>query len=232
MKTACVDHLVVMASDLASGVRWCEQRLGVAPAAGGEHPLMGTHNRLLNISSAEHPRAYLEIIAIHAGAPKAIPENSKRWFDLDDARLQRQIAEHGPQLIAWVASVPDIAAASTALLRMGLDCGAATSASRPLEAGVLTWKITVRSDGKRQMQGCLPTLIEWGDVHPCDRLPASGVQLAALELEHPRADVLQEACAAIGMGAIPVRSEATPRLKARLTTLHGALELNSLPHAA
>ena len=32
---------------------------------GGEHPLMGTHNRLLRIDSAEFPSAYLELIAIN-----------------------------------------------------------------------------------------------------------------------------------------------------------------------
>ena len=46
---ACVDHLVVLAADLASGVAWCERTLGITPAAGGEHPLMGTHNRLLRL---------------------------------------------------------------------------------------------------------------------------------------------------------------------------------------
>jgi hypothetical protein len=53
------DHLVVLATDLASGAAWCEHTLGVAPAAGGEHPLMGTHNRLLQLSGPAHPRAYL-----------------------------------------------------------------------------------------------------------------------------------------------------------------------------
>ena len=31
----CVDHLVVLAADLASGVAWCERTLGITPTAGG-----------------------------------------------------------------------------------------------------------------------------------------------------------------------------------------------------
>ena len=46
-----LDHLVVIAPTLADGVAWCESTLGVTPGPGGEHPLMGTHNRLIHISS-------------------------------------------------------------------------------------------------------------------------------------------------------------------------------------
>jgi Glyoxalase-like domain len=62
-----VDHLVVAADTLEQGASWCEATLGVAPAPGGEHPLMGTHNRLLRIATVNYPRAYLEIIAAQPG---------------------------------------------------------------------------------------------------------------------------------------------------------------------
>ena len=52
----CVDHLVVLAADLASGVAWCQRTLGITPTAGGEHPLMGTHNRIFNVSSPASAR--------------------------------------------------------------------------------------------------------------------------------------------------------------------------------
>lgn len=227
VKPACVDHLVVLAPDLQTGVQWCEQYLGVTPAVGGEHPLMGTHNRLLNVSSRQHPRAYLEIIAIHPGATKLIPESARRWFDMDDAALQRLVAAQGPHLVTWVASVPDVAAASAALGLRGLDCGDIVSAQRATAQGLLSWRITVRSDGQRQMQGCLPALIQWGDAHPCDHLPPSGVQLTSLELEHPQADVLQAACASIGLADVPVRCAPAPHLTARLSTPNREVVLRS-----
>ena len=61
-----IDHLVVATASLAEGVQWCEKTLGITPGPGGEHPLMGTHNRLISVASPAFPLAYLEIIAIHS----------------------------------------------------------------------------------------------------------------------------------------------------------------------
>ena len=63
---ASLDHLVIMATSLEQGVAWCEATLGATPGPGGEHPLMGTHNRLLKIASPGFAGAYLEIIAINS----------------------------------------------------------------------------------------------------------------------------------------------------------------------
>ncbi len=224
----CVDHLVVLAADLASGVAWCERTLGITPTAGGEHPLMGTHNRIFNVASPAHPRAYLEIIAINPGASTAIPAGGKRWFDMDDAALRQQVAQHGPQLIHWVASVPDVAERCAALAALDVERGAVITASRPTPNGLLQWQITVRSDGLRLMDGCLPTLIQWGAVHPFDSLPASGVQLQQLALQHPQAATLQAACDAVGVAAsVLVTPGATPRLSAQLSTPRGPVTLTS-----
>ena len=225
---ACVDHLVVLAADLASGVAWCERTLGVTPTAGGEHPLMGTHNRIFNISGSAHPRAYLEVIAINLVAIPTIPAGARRWFDMDDAALQQHVALHGPQLIHWVASVPDVTAASAALSSLDIERGAIITASRATPHGLLQWQITVRGDGARLMDGCLPTLIQWGAAHPCDSLPASGVQLEQLALQHPQAATLQAACNAVGVAAsVLVTPYAAPRLSALLSTPRGPVTLTS-----
>lgn len=226
--SARVDHLVVYAADLAAGVAWCERTLGVTPTTGGEHPLMGTHNRILNISSPAHPRAYLEVIAINTGAVSAIPESARRWFDMDDATLRQQVAEHGPQPIHWVASVPDVAACTAALAAQGIERGPIVTASRPTPQGLLQWQITVREDGLRLMDGCLPTLIQWGATHPCDSLPACGVQLRSLALRHPQSATLQMACDAIGIAPqIAVAAGPVPRLTAQFDTPRGAVTVAS-----
>lgn len=167
-----VDHLVVGAASLAQGVAWCERTLGVTPAPGGAHPLMSTHNRLLRIAGPGFARAYLEIIAID---PQAPPPGRTRWYDLDDAALQARLAQ-SPALIHWVAGVPDIDAAGATWRAHGADRGEALQASR----GALRWRISVRPDGARLAQGQWPTLIEWGQAHPGDSLPASAVALTAL----------------------------------------------------
>ena len=224
----CVDHLVVFAADLAGGMDWCQRTLGISPTAGGEHPLMGTHNRIFNISSPRHPRAYLEIIAINSGATSALPAGARRWFDMDDATLQQQVAQHGPQLIHWVASVPEVAASHAALAAQDIERGAIITASRPTPNGLLQWQITVREDGLRLMDGCLPTLIQWGAVHPCDSLPASGVQLQQVTLQHPQAATLRAACEAIGVAShVAITAGDAPQLTAQLTTPRGPVTLSS-----
>jgi len=228
--TAQTDHLVVAAASLAEGVAWCEATLGVAPAPGGAHPLMGTHNRLLALGGDTFARCYLEIIAIDHGAQPGRARGLKRWFDLDDPALQAGLEKDGPRLVHWVARVPDLHAAVHALAvePAHIDRGAILAASRQTPAGRLQWQITVRDDGQRLFYGALPTLIQWGGAqHPADGLPPSGVDLLALAATHPRPEALRPALAALGLqSAIPVEAGA-PCLRARLRTPRGEVTLES-----
>lgn len=171
-----LDHLVVGATTLEDGVAWCERVLGVTPAPGGRHALMGTHNRLLDISAPPaYPRCYLEIIAIDPEAPG--PQGRSRWFDLDQPALQAALRERGPGLIHWVSRVPGLEASLAQWRGEGVDAGVAVAASR----GALQWQIALREDGRRLRREGLPLLIEWGAAHTCDDLPASGVRLLSFE---------------------------------------------------
>ena len=53
-----VDHLVVASADLAVGVKWVAERLGVAPVSGGVHAGFGTRNALLGLRGP-----YLEVMS-------------------------------------------------------------------------------------------------------------------------------------------------------------------------
>ena len=221
-----LDHLVVMAASLSEGVAWCEATLGVTPGPGGEHPLMGTHNRLLKIATPGFPTAYLEIIAINPVAAPPTPTRARRWFDMDDPALRARIALQGPTLVHAVVSVPDIRAAVAALGAQGLDRGEVLQAARPTAHGLLQWHITVRADGQRLFDGCLPTLIQWGPAHPTDHMPASGVTLHSLRVQHPQADTLRAACLGMGWTAQAVAAGA-PRLSAILQTPKGLIEITT-----
>ena len=221
-----VDHLVVLAPSLAEGVAWCEATLGVVPGPGGEHPLMGTHNRLIPITTPAFPRAYLEIIAINKEATPQHAVGAKRWFDLDSEPLQARLRAQGPQLAHWVAQVPDLPQALAALGAQGLDRGRVVAASRPTPQGLLRWQISVRDDGQRLLDGCLPTLIQWGVTHPTQTMADQGVALESLQLTHPEAGTLRQALDAVGLGGIPVRT-GPARLQARLHTPRGPVELFS-----
>lgn len=221
-----IDHLVVAAVSLAEGVPWCEKTLGITPGPGGEHPLMGTHNRLFSIGSPAFPLVYLEIIAIHSGAPCTRPSWARRWFDLDDPELQAHLVRFGPRLVHFVASTARAEAGVRALARLGLDRGEVLPASRPTPQGLLSWKITVRQDGQRLFYGALPTLIEWGAVHPAQGMPASGVVLQSLAARHPRADALRAGYEAIGLTGMEV-TPGSPNLTATLQTPLGLIMLES-----
>ena len=218
-----VDHLVVAAASLGEGVAWCRETFGFEPASGGEHPLMGTHNRVFRVDSPAFPQAYFEIIAIN---PQAPAPGRTRWFDLDDEQM-RELLTAGPRLIHFVASVNDARAAVAALRAQGIERGAVLAAERPTPSGVLRWKITVRGDGRRLFGGALPTVIEWGDVHPCDNLPASGMTLQSLEVRHPQSRSLARAYSAIGLQAVTLH-EGEPSLIATLATPRGPVRLNSV----
>ena len=229
---AALDHLVVLATSLASGVAWAEATLGVTPGSGGEHPLMGTHNRLLRLrtssdqATAQPGAAYLEIIAINPDASPALVAPARRWFDMDDLALRERVALQGPQLVHWVARVPVLAAALQAWQQLGINRGEARAASRPTPGGLLQWQISLRPDGQRLFDGCLPTLIEWGPHHPTATMADSGLTLQSLKLQHPQAAQLQSACDAIGLNEVVITG-GPARLSAQLGTPRGPLTLHS-----
>lgn len=222
-----LDHLIVVADSLEQGVAWCEHTLGVTPGPGGQHALMGTHNRLLRIDGPGWPRAYLEIIAIEPGVQPLRQPPLRRWFDMDDAALMARIRMAGPQLLHWVARTDDLTQAlNTTNLHFGWERGEPIQASRMTPQGLLTWQISVRADGQRLLEGVLPTLIEWGGVHPADAMPSSGVTLQQLELRHPEHAALQAWSASVGLGQV-VWSGGPPALRATLDTPRGPVHLLS-----
>jgi Glyoxalase-like domain len=220
-----VDHLVVAARTLQEGVAWCEATLGITPGPGGEHPLFGTHNRLFRIATVNFPRAYFEIIAINSEASDAEKLPAKRWFDLDSETLKEAI-KASPRLVHFVANTPDVNQACAALSKLDIDRGPVVQASRMTPAGLLKWQITVRPDGQRLWNGGLPTLIEWGDVHPANSMPDSGVTLHSLRMMHPQANKLQAAHQVIGVQGITVEA-GDPSLIATLQTPRGLVVLES-----
>jgi hypothetical protein len=233
MKTQ-IDHLVVMAASLDEGVQWCEDTLGITPGPGGEHEKYGTHNRLFKIASPQFPLAYFEIIAINPLA--VIPKRAQvtRWFDMDNPTLQKAVTQ-GPRLVHFVSSTEDVKAARHVLRTQGIERGQVVHASRKSSKGTLNWQITVREDGERLFNGCLPTLIQWGKpeatdplrLHPRNSQPRSGVTLQSLTVSHPSGVKLQAAFDAIGLANIAIET-GPANLVASLQTPKGLVQLQSL----
>lgn len=165
-----LDHLAVVAADLETGVAAVEAALGVRLAPGGQHPHMGTHNRLLNLGEA-----YLEVIAPDPSQPRpAWP----RWFSMD--RFTGP-----PRLTNWICATDDIDAA---LSEAPEGAGVAT----PLSRGDFRWRISIPTSGTLPFEDTFPALIQWdGSTHPAPLLPDAGVRLTALTLIHPEAEALR-----------------------------------------
>jgi hypothetical protein len=212
---------VIGAATLEQGEAWCEEVLGITPQPGGQHPLMGTHNRLFSLASPDCPRAYGEIIAID---PQAPAPGRARWFDLDQPALQAQLRT-APALLHWVARAPDLDIRLAALRALGHDAGELVAAQRATPRGLLRWRISIRPDGRRLCDGALPAWIEWGESHPTDVLPDQGLRLHELALGGVPAAV----AASLQVPA-PLRlasSPAQPPLVARLSSPRGVVELRS-----
>ena len=208
-----IDHLVVACADLAQGTEWAQQTLGVAPAGGGTHVTMGTHNRLLRLG----PRCYLELIAIDPdGTPPAYP----RWFDLDNPALQQRI-RHAPELVTWVAATDDIV---DALIKAPM-LGEVSAFTR----GAFAWRFALTEGGRLNFGGVLPFVIQWDSAHPAESMDDSGCELLALTLSHPAAASVLELFRALRVSG-PVALDAGPRqLQARIRTPLGEVTLCSPP---
>ena len=202
---ATLDHLVVAAADLAAGVAHVAARLGVTPAPGGRHALMGTHNALLGLG----PGCYLEVIAVD---PEAPPPDRPRWFGLDHARVRAALAAR-PRLLHWVARCHDLDAA-----RDGLPWAAGTPLA--MARGAYRWCIAVPDDGALPLDGVAPTLIRWDGEHPAASLADAGCRLARLELAHPESTTLGAALARLGLD-VGVAYAPAPALRAEIVTPAG-----------
>ena len=175
---AVIDHLVIAADSLEQGAAWCAATFGVRPSGGGKHPLMGTRNRVIAISSESFPDCYLEVIAIDAEAP---PPERPRWFGLDHPEV-REAVRASPRLVHAVARTRKIETLRRNLANFALNPGELLTAQRETPHGLLKWRITVRDDGCTEYAGALPSLIEWEGEHPCAHMPHTDVALQDLVL--------------------------------------------------
>jgi hypothetical protein len=218
-----LDHLIVAAATLAEGVAWCEEVLGVTPGPGGQHPLMGTHNRLLKIATPTYPDAYFEIIALD---PQAAPPQRVRWFGLDEPALRERIAQE-PRLIHAVARSPQLDMHRFGLIQVGLQPGVPVQAGRQTPQGPLAWQMLLRDDGRLLCGGALPTLIQWEGRHPAQAMPDSGVTLSSLTLR----GVPERAAEVLRLQGVTVEpvapSSSAPALTAVLQTPRGEVTLHS-----
>ena len=165
--TLTLDHIVVAAPSLEAGVDHVRELTGLEMGPGGEHPLMGTHNRLLRLGAD----SFLEVIAVNPDAPAP---DRPRWFGLDQP-VQK------PHLAHWVLRCSDM---TTMLPDMPGLLGPAI----PVTRGDLSWLLTVPEDGRLPLDGAMPSILEWkADPLPPTQMQGGEAELLSLTVQHPDA---------------------------------------------
>ena len=205
-----MDHLVLGVPDLARGIELIEHRTGVRARFGGQHPGRGTHNALLSLGR----RQYLEIIAIDA---KQVEATGLLFPELKD------LSE--PRLIGWAIAVENLVETARRATAQNLATIGPLAGSRvQADGSLLAWQ-TLRISGPRA-EG-LPFFIEWqrGTDHPSQHSP-SGCTLGSFEVEHTDAERMRRTLKGLGVDANVVSSALEVRLKARLQTPQGEVELS------
>ena len=207
-----IDHIVIGAANLISGTKILETKLSTKFSPGGEHMIMGTHNKLLKLQS----NIYLEVIANNPNVDKP---SRQRWFSLDEARTKEKI-KHSPRALCWVLEVDNI---ENTVKKCGYNPGEILQISR----GELTWKITVPSNGRLVDNGVLPALIEWpSDQHPSKKLTNSKVSISKLSLFHPEPYKIKNIISNLIESDLIRVSEGLPKIELILTTQNGKVVID------
>jgi hypothetical protein len=206
-----LDHLVYAVPSLVHAIDQVERCLGLAPAFGGQHQGLGTHNAILPLAD----EIYLELIAKDPDQPA--PKQA-RPFGLDE--LQE------PRLVTWAIRSRTIETDVARSRERGFDPGFVFAMNREEPGGaVLRWKLTL----SRQMigDGLVPFVIDWGSTpHPAGRteIEMPRCALSRFSAFHPDPSSIRVALDALG-AELDVEVAAEASLEARLTGPVGHLDL-------
>lgn len=209
-----LDHLVVIAPDLAEGVEHVRRSLGLDMPYGGRHPEMGTHNHVLRIGED----LFLEVIAVDQQAEA--PEHA-RWFGLDDGPTVRRAWDEGLRLRSWVVRGPDLEIMRQAIPATPQDIVRVSRGDR-------RWQFCMPEDGALPAGGAAPYAIDWGSRRtPAPGMPSVALQLQSFVLEHPDPDAIRALYRRMRIQN-PPRVVRGPRLRYRATLSgpDGEAELN------
>ena len=199
-----IDHIVIGAANLISGTNILETKLSTKFSPGGDHQVMGTHNKLLKLQS----NIYLEVIANN---PNVSKPSRQRWFSLDESSIKEKIKK-SPRLLCWVLEVDNI---EDTVKKCGYNPGEILQLSRD----ELTWKVTVPSNGKLVENGVLPVLIEWpSNQHPSKKLNNSKVSINKISLFHPEPYKIKSIISNLIESDLIHVSEGFPKMELILTT--------------
>jgi hypothetical protein len=154
---------------------------------------------------------YLEII----GPDPEQPQPSRpRPFGLDQLS--------GGKLVSWAVHDADLERRVAAARAKGYDPGPVLPLSRQSPAGLIEWRLTMRSEPGGD--GLVPFVIDWGRTPSPALSSTAGCTLRGLRAEHPDPDTIEAMLRALGV-ALDVTRGAAPALVARIATPRGEVDL-------
>lgn len=207
-----LDHLLIGAATLESGIGWLEERTGVRATAGGSHPGLGTWNALASLG----PRQYIEIIAPDPAQPGVETFYVPGLRDFE-----------GPRVVTWAARGASLASGFASGLPAALSCEPSRPGTRVRADGKrLAWTLAFprhRTEGN--FGGALPFFIEWESLedHPGRSTPP-GLTLRSLSIQHPKSESLTRALASLGIECA-VSPAASAAIQVELDTPRGIVVL-------
>lgn len=205
-----LDHLTVVAPDLAEGVAHVRDCLDLDVPFGQRHLYMGTHNHLLQLGDG----VYLEIVARD---PAAAPQAHRRWFGLDDQRQVRADWDEGRRLKGWVARTDAI---DTVLA--GRENVLGRKVALPQDAPAFDFAIP--DGGSLPLDGILPSIIDRrGRPRSMATIADLGARLTSFTLAHPEPAAIEALYRDLAIMRAPmVVPGARPRYSAQIDTPTGS----------
>ena len=209
-----LDHLTVIAPNLAEGVEHVRDCLGLDVPFGGHHTYMGTHNHRLHLGGS----TYLEIVALD---PDGLDPRRARWFGVDNHRQVRADWAEGRRLRGWVASVQSLGAILS-------EHAAIFGEEVPLPPEAPSFAFSIPKDGSLPLGGALPSLIDhYGDSSYVSTIPDLGARLISFTLEHPDPENIASLYHSLRIDRPPaILPGPEVRYRAAVQTQDGLKELN------
>lgn len=206
-----IDHFMYAGPDLDRLCAGLQALTGIEPLPGGQHPQLGTHNRL----AGSDTRLYLELIGPDPSTSQGSPMRASIEA-LPRPRLHRFIMD---------ATGHDLGAVQAAYARAGIGCQV-DDMHRLTPAGTtLRWRLLVPEANRYGLSA--PFFIDWLDTpHPSTRLRAD-FAMTDCEAGHPDRAELAALWHELGVG-ITLHASDAPYLRVLLTTPRGPVAMASI----
>lgn len=207
-----IDHFMLAANNLDDLSDYFTDLTGIPVANGGDHPDLGTHNKLI----ATHSDIYLELIAPNPASETRTPLRDV-LEQMIQPHLHRFIVQgHEDQFPAILKAYQDV----------GVAAEVKHLSRRTATGETLRWQLLMPA-AKNDYGIFAPLFIDWGAAtHPARTLPSAPCSVVACSAGHPEPEMIQALWDGIGF-KMPLVCAADPNFTVTLDTPKGRVDLRA-----